>query len=201
MTGQQHLTLPYSLTDPSLVGKKATLVFYCFIIFLVVDASSSSSSPSSVHEYQSLVGDTVYLPCNVSHWTSSSSPSSSSSSSSLPSGSSASYSFFTSTPRSDFPSVVSSSPSGPVSKKDMTPVSLVLWFKDQISSDTPIYTLDVRNQGSLSRSRHISSSSLKDRAHFDVSLYPPRLVINNITKSDQGLFRCRVRNENKTSVW
>jgi hypothetical protein len=74
----------------------------------------------------------------------------------------------------------------------MTPVSLVLWFNDGISSDTPIYTLDVRNQGSLSRSKHISSSSLKDRAFFDVSLFPPRLVINNITKSDEGIFRCRV---------
>ena len=74
----------------------------------------------------------------------------------------------------------------------MTPVSLVLWFKDHESSDTPIYTLDVRNSVSLVRSKHVSSVGLKDRAYFDVSLNPPRLVINNITKSDQGLFRCRV---------
>ena len=75
-----------------------------------------------------------------------------------------------------------------------TPISLVLWFKEGSPSNTPIYTLDVRNQVSLSRSRHIPSPAMKDRAaKFDLSLSPPRLVIRNISKSDEGLFRCRVR--------
>ena len=80
---------------------------------------------------------------------------------------------------------------------EATPISLVLWFKEQGamgSGKTPIYTLDVRNQVSLSRSRHIPSSGMRDRAaKFDLSLSPPRLVMRNISKSDEGLFRCRVR--------
>lgn len=68
-------------------------------------------------------------------------------------------------------------------------VSLVLWYRE--SSDVPIYTLDVRD-ASLSKSLHISSAQLKDRIYFDVTLNPPCLIIKNVTKSDQGLFRCRV---------
>lgn len=68
-------------------------------------------------------------------------------------------------------------------------VSLVLWYRE--FSDVPIYTLDVRD-GSLSKSHHIKSPSFKDRAYFDVSINPPRLVLDNVTKLDQGLFRCRV---------
>lgn len=169
------------LCDSRVSDSSSSHLFLCFLylqnfvwsfnlsfLFLL-----SRPHAASLSEYQSLVGESVSLPCNVSDWTSSSTTTSSTA--------------FSSTPRSDFASVVTSS-----SRREMTPVSLVLWFKDQISSDTPIYTLDVRNQGSLSRSKHISSPSLKDRAYFDVSLFPPRLVINNITKSDQGLFRCRV---------
>lgn len=67
-------------------------------------------------------------------------------------------------------------------------VSLVLWYRE--FSDVPIYTLDVRE--SLSKSHHIKSPAYKDRTFFDVSVNPPRLVLDNVTKADEGLFRCRV---------
>lgn len=80
------------------------------------------------------------------------------------------------------------------SGSEMTPVSLVSWFQEGVSSKTPIYTLDARNQVSLSRSRHIPSPTMKDRGtKFDLSLNPPRLVLRNVSKADEGLFRCRVR--------
>ena len=69
-------------------------------------------------------------------------------------------------------------------------VSLVLWYKGM--SEVPIYTLDVRDS-TISKSRHISSPHLKDRAYFDVSLNPPLLILENLTKNDEGAFRCRVR--------
>lgn len=68
-------------------------------------------------------------------------------------------------------------------------VSLVLWYKG--ISEVPIYTLDVRDSP-LSQSRHISSVLFKDRVYFDVTFNPPVLIIANLTKSDEGAFRCRV---------
>lgn len=73
-------------------------------------------------------------------------------------------------------------------------VSLVLWYKGL--SDVPFYTLDARSEEhtSLHRASHIISpaSDLKDRVRMDIKNLPPKLIIENVTKSDQGLFRCRV---------
>ncbi|KAI1303119.1 hypothetical protein HDE_02380 [Halotydeus destructor] len=68
-------------------------------------------------------------------------------------------------------------------------VALVLWYKE--NSEIPIYTLDVRDVP-LTLSKHISSNELQARAYFDLSLQPPHLVIENLTKNDEGGFRCRV---------
>lgn len=151
-----------------------------FIQPLTIPHSRVATAASSYTEYHSIVGDTVSLPCNSSHWTTSSpvSLSSSSSSSSQSTGVISGHSPSTS--------------ENPTRTREVTPIALVLWFKDQISTDTPLYTLDVRHTSNLARSRHVVSSIMKDRAHFDLTAKPPRLVIRNITKADQGLFRCRV---------
>lgn len=70
-------------------------------------------------------------------------------------------------------------------------VSTVVWYHDKLDDARPVYTLDARD-AHLSSARHISSSHLANRAFFDVSLNPPLLIVENLTKSDEGAFTCRV---------
>lgn len=68
-------------------------------------------------------------------------------------------------------------------------VVVVLWYKG--ASEVPFYTFDVRDERN---SRHIAADHFKKRAYFDVKQKPPVLLIQNASKSDEGVFRCRVSN-------
>ncbi|XP_012276014.1 neural cell adhesion molecule 2 [Orussus abietinus] len=80
---------------------------------------------------------------------------------------------------------------------DVTPptpndsVSMVLWFKD--SAGIPLYSLDARG-GELKNAMHWTiSDDLGRRSYFQVADgHRSRLKVNNVSFSDQGMFRCRV---------
>ncbi|XP_076348412.1 neural cell adhesion molecule 1-like [Tachypleus tridentatus] len=67
--------------------------------------------------------------------------------------------------------------------------ALVLWYKDKLP--TPIYTLDSRI-GPLWQARHSSSDGLATRAYLTTVNRPATLVIDQVTKEDEGSYRCRV---------
>jgi len=68
-------------------------------------------------------------------------------------------------------------------------LALVFWYKGV--SEVPIYTLDVR-ESSLVKSKHIFANAYKNKLHFNTSKNPPTLLIKNLTKVDEGEYRCRV---------
>ncbi|XP_076314938.1 neural cell adhesion molecule 2-like [Tachypleus tridentatus] len=66
---------------------------------------------------------------------------------------------------------------------------LVLWYKDNVL--IPIYTFDARI-GPLWQGRHLSSDYLSGRAYLTTVDSPAKLVIEPVTLSDSGSYRCRV---------
>ncbi|XP_022237590.1 hemicentin-2-like [Limulus polyphemus] len=74
---------------------------------------------------------------------------------------------------------------------------LVLWYKDNVL--IPVYTFDARI-GPLWQGRHSSSDNLAGRAYLTTVNSPAKLVIEPITLSDRGSYRCRVDfNKTRTS--
>lgn len=69
-------------------------------------------------------------------------------------------------------------------------VRLVLWFKND--SAKPIYTYDTRGKSYLSARHWSDDDILEGRAFFRGDNNPGRLVLDNISPQDQGLYKCRV---------
>lgn len=69
-------------------------------------------------------------------------------------------------------------------------VRLVLWFKND--SAKPIYTYDTRGKSYLSARHWSDDGVLEGRAFFRGDNNPGRLVLDNISPADEGLYKCRV---------
>lgn len=67
--------------------------------------------------------------------------------------------------------------------------SLILWYK--VGIQNPIYTLDIRNIP-FKGAKHFPSIEMGSRAHFNVSIHPPVLILNPVEEEDQGDYKCRV---------
>lgn len=67
--------------------------------------------------------------------------------------------------------------------------TLILWYK--VGMPNPIYTLDIRNVP-FKGAKHFPSTEMGSRAHFDVSVHPPVLVLSPVFEDDQGEYKCRV---------
>ncbi|XP_050308280.1 nephrin [Anthonomus grandis grandis] len=88
---------------------------------------------------------------------------------------------------------------------DVTPpghdkVYMVFWF--QQGSGYPIYSFDVRGK-SMSQARHWSAPEVfGTRAYFRTVSEPAQLVVEDIKRHDEGIYRCRVdfRNAQTRSV-
>ncbi|CAH1131742.1 unnamed protein product [Ceutorhynchus assimilis] len=88
---------------------------------------------------------------------------------------------------------------------DVTPpghdkIYMVFWF--QQGSGYPIYSFDVRGK-SMSQARHWSAPEVfGTRAHFQTVSEPAQLVIEDVKRHDEGVYRCRVdfRNAQTRSV-
>jgi hypothetical protein len=79
---------------------------------------------------------------------------------------------------------------------DVTPpnnhdkVYMVFWF--QHGSGYPIYSFDVRGK-SMSQAKHWSDEKVfGTRAYFRTVSEPAQLVIDDIRRHDEGVYRCRV---------
>ncbi|XP_022921260.2 neural cell adhesion molecule 2, partial [Onthophagus taurus] len=69
-------------------------------------------------------------------------------------------------------------------------VYMVFWF--QYGSGIPIYSFDVRGKP-ISQARHWSAPEVfGSRAYFNTVSEPAQLVINDIRRHDEGVYRCRV---------
>lgn len=68
-------------------------------------------------------------------------------------------------------------------------VSLVLWYRDD--SAVPVYSVDAR-RSPLSQARHAADDNLVGRAHFSAVPQPAVLVVDSVTRRDEGIYRCRV---------
>lgn len=71
-------------------------------------------------------------------------------------------------------------------------VRLVLWFKND--SSLPIYTYDTRgDKRAYDEARHWSDDKvLSGRAFFRGDHDPGRLILDNVSGKDQGMYKCRV---------
>ncbi|KAG8184073.1 hypothetical protein JTE90_006710 [Oedothorax gibbosus] len=67
--------------------------------------------------------------------------------------------------------------------------SLILWYR--IGTPNPIYTLDAR-QVRMDEARHFPSDEAAGRAHFNTSVHPPVLVLEDVVARDEADYKCRV---------
>ncbi|KAJ0182176.1 hypothetical protein K1T71_002898 [Dendrolimus kikuchii] len=78
-------------------------------------------------------------------------------------------------------------------------VYMVFWFRDD--AGIPLYSFDVRGKH-LSEARHWSAPEVfGPRAHFATSPPPAALLVRDVKRRDEGVYRCRVdfRNTQTTS--
>ncbi|KAG7311114.1 hypothetical protein JYU34_002095, partial [Plutella xylostella] len=78
-------------------------------------------------------------------------------------------------------------------------VYMVFWFRDD--AGIPLYSFDVRGKP-LSEARHWSAPEVfGPRAHFAPSPAPAALLVRDVKRRDEGVYRCRVdfRNTQTTS--
>lgn len=68
-------------------------------------------------------------------------------------------------------------------------MSLVLWYRDD--SAVPVYSVDAR-RSPLGQARHAADDNLVGRAHFSPVPQPAVLVIESVSRKDDGIYRCRV---------
>ncbi|GBP53635.1 hypothetical protein EVAR_38609_1 [Eumeta japonica] len=69
-------------------------------------------------------------------------------------------------------------------------VSMVLWFKE--SDGEPLYTFDVRNRKFAQPKLWSSPTGFSNRAYFRASAAPAVLLVDNVSATDAGVYRCRV---------
>ncbi|XP_064088230.1 synaptogenesis protein syg-2-like [Macrobrachium nipponense] len=69
-------------------------------------------------------------------------------------------------------------------------VQLVLWYRDNVP--TPIYSYDVRSGDYSPPTKWSDPVLLGDRAYFSMTSKPAALVLNQTTRDDQAVYRCRV---------
>ena len=111
-------------------------------------------------------------------------------------------------PSALFNSSVTSFPSSSTSSDGL---NLILWYRGEDISGSPIYTVDGRdisskgtgtgtwsNSGGGSAtnnndsSRHFVGSELTNRAHVNLAMHPATLIIDSIDSGDSGTYWCRV---------
>ncbi|XP_055540205.1 uncharacterized protein LOC129726939 isoform X1 [Wyeomyia smithii] len=72
----------------------------------------------------------------------------------------------------------------------LTEVSMVLWFKD--NAGIPLYSVDVRDRISRQPSHWSAPEVFGSRAKFNIDKSPASLLIKNLKRHDQGVYRCRI---------
>lgn len=70
-------------------------------------------------------------------------------------------------------------------------ISLILWYKSD-SGGVPIYTVDARHSASLATAKHTPGAAFRNRATFVLDTLTPVLIIDPLTDTDEGEYRCRV---------
>ncbi|XP_077293751.1 neural cell adhesion molecule 2-like [Arctopsyche grandis] len=77
-------------------------------------------------------------------------------------------------------------------------VHIVFWFKDD--AGIPLYSFDVRGVGT-SEGRHWSAPGVfGPRAHFRAAPPPAVLLLKDVKRHDEGIYRCRVDYRNTQTV-
>ncbi|XP_055600251.1 nephrin-like [Uranotaenia lowii] len=72
----------------------------------------------------------------------------------------------------------------------LTEVSMVLWFKD--GAGIPLYSVDVRERMSREPAHWSAPEVFGSRAKFNIDKSPASLMIMNLKRHDQGVYRCRI---------
>ncbi|XP_075223861.1 nephrin-like [Lycorma delicatula] len=67
---------------------------------------------------------------------------------------------------------------------------MVFWFRDKFG--IPLYSFDVRGKPLNQASRWSAPEVFGDRAYFRTNVDPAKLVVEEIRRHDEGLYRCRV---------
>lgn len=69
-------------------------------------------------------------------------------------------------------------------------VSMVLWFKD--NAGIPLYSVDVRDRIGRQPAHWSAPEVFGSRAKFNIDKSPASLLIKNLKRHDQGIYRCRI---------
>ncbi|XP_065089794.1 hemicentin-1-like [Ochlerotatus camptorhynchus] len=69
-------------------------------------------------------------------------------------------------------------------------VSMVLWFKD--NAGIPLYSVDVRDRVARQPAHWSAPEVFGSRAKFNIDKSPASLLIKNLKRHDQGIYRCRI---------
>ncbi|XP_038110464.1 hemicentin-2 isoform X1 [Culex quinquefasciatus] len=72
----------------------------------------------------------------------------------------------------------------------LTEVSMVLWFKD--GAGIPLYSFDVRDRMARQPAHWSAPEVFGSRAKFNIDKSPASLLIKDLKRHDQGLYRCRI---------
>ncbi|XP_053677055.1 nephrin-like [Anopheles nili] len=72
----------------------------------------------------------------------------------------------------------------------LSQVYMVLWFKDK--AGIPLYSVDVRDKISRQPAHWSAPEVFGSRAKFNIDKSPASLLIKNLKRHDQGVYRCRI---------
>ncbi|XP_050101194.1 hemicentin-1-like [Anopheles aquasalis] len=72
----------------------------------------------------------------------------------------------------------------------LSQVYMVLWFKD--NAGIPLYSVDVRDKVSRQPAHWSAPEVFGSRAKFNIDKSPASLLIKNLKRHDQGIYRCRI---------
>ncbi|XP_052864389.1 hemicentin-1-like [Anopheles cruzii] len=72
----------------------------------------------------------------------------------------------------------------------LSQVYMVLWFKD--NAGIPLYSVDVRDKISRQPAHWSAPEVFGSRAKFNIDKSPASLLIKNLKRHDQGVYRCRI---------
>ncbi|XP_058123571.1 nephrin-like [Anopheles ziemanni] len=72
----------------------------------------------------------------------------------------------------------------------LSQVYMVLWFKD--NAGIPLYSVDVRDKISRQPAHWSAPEVFGSRARFNIDKSPASLLIKNLKRHDQGIYRCRI---------
>ncbi|XP_052893274.1 nephrin-like [Anopheles moucheti] len=72
----------------------------------------------------------------------------------------------------------------------LSQVYMVLWFKD--NAGIPLYSVDVRDKISRQPAHWSAPEVFGSRAKFNIDKSPASLLIKNLKRHDQGMYRCRI---------